>query len=42
MYVYICMFYSVVETPTLPQVVFYSLLLYNNISILYILSGEFS
>ena len=35
-------FYSVVETPTLPQVVFYGLMLYNNISILYILSGEFS
>ena len=35
-------FYSVVETPTLPQVVFYSLILYNNVSILYILSGEFT
>ena len=33
--------YSVVETPTLPQVVFYSLMFYNNVSILYILSGEF-
>ena len=34
-------FYSVVETPTLPQVVFNSLILYNNLSILYVLSGEF-
>ena len=35
-------FYSVVETPTLPQVAFNSLMPYNNVSILYILSGEFS
>ena len=34
-------FYSVVATPTLPQVVFNSLILYNNLSILYVLSGEF-
>ena len=34
-------FYSVVETPTLPQVVFNSLLLYNNLSILYVLYWEF-
>ena len=34
-------FYSVVETPTLPQVVFNSLILYNNLSILYVLPGEF-
>ena len=34
-------FHSVVETPTLPQVVFNSLILYNNLSILYVLSGEF-
>ena len=30
-----------VETPTLPQVIFNSLILYNNVSILYLLSGEF-
>ena len=30
------------ETPTLPQVVFNSLMLDNNVSILYILSGEFT
>ena len=30
------------ETPTLPQVAFSSLMPYNNVSILYILSGEFS
>ena len=35
-------FYSVVEIPTLPEVVFYSLMLYNDVSILYVLSGEFS
>ena len=35
-------FYSVVETPTLPQVAFNSLMPYNNVSILYILSEEFS
>ena len=34
-------FYSVVETATLPQVVFNSLILYYNFSILYVLSGEF-
>ena len=34
-------FYSVVETPALPQVVFNSLMLYNNVSILYLLSWEF-
>ena len=34
-------FYSVVQTPTLPQVVFYSLILYDNLSILYVLFGEF-
>ena len=34
-------FYSVVETPTLPQVVFNSLILYNNLSFLYVLSREF-
>ena len=33
-------FYSVVETPTLLQVVFNSLMFYN-VSILYLLSGEF-
>ena len=41
-YAYHVTFYSVVETPTLSQVVFYGLMLYNHISILYILSGEFS
>ena len=35
-------FYSVAETPTPPQVAFNSLMPYNNASILYILSGEFS
>ena len=34
-------FYSVVEIPTLPHVVFNSLMLYNSVSILYVLSGEF-
>ena len=38
---YLVTFYSVVETPTLPQVVFNSLILYNNLFILYLLSGEF-
>ena len=33
--------FYVVETLTLPQVVFNSLILYNNLSILYVLSGEF-
>ena len=34
-------FYSVVDTPILPQVVFNSLMLYNNVSSFYLLSGEF-
>ena len=38
MYVYVYIYIYI----TLPQVVLYSLMLYNNISVLYILSGEFS
>ena len=38
---YLITFYSVVEAPTLPQVVFNSLRLCNYLSILYVLSGKF-